>query len=97
MSVEGGGGEGGNVQEQKSLCENNELHVVYTKVIDSSVFVYFCAKTDFHSAFNDVKSPWRCHGETLPFEKCYFFRCRLSRYVNAYCKRGCVQLEISVQ
>lgn len=78
------------------MCENNELHVVYTKVIDSSVFVYFCAKTDFHSAFNDVKSPWRCHGETLPFEKCYFFRCRLSRYVNAYCKRGCVQLEISV-
>lgn len=34
--------------------------------LNLSIFV----QTDFHSAFNDVKSPWRCHRETLPFEEC---------------------------
>lgn len=92
-----GVGRGGVTFRSRSLCVRITSSMLFIPKSLIRVYLYiFVQKPTSIQHFNDVKSPWRCHGETLPFEKCYFFRCRLSRYVNAYCKRGCVQLEISV-
>lgn len=52
MSVEGGGGEGGVTFRSRSLCVRITSSMLFIpKSLIRGVFVYFCAKTDFHSAF----------------------------------------------